>query len=294
MVVGVLGCSFMASESRSSYVSMVLSVISYNVLAAAFTHHNARFHGSDGRETIEQTQERYAMASSLIISQRCDVIFLQECDDYFLQCSALFGRYVRHDDGLQVPGTCVLVSRVLELAFPVSSRSVVLGAKDDIRTHCHMATLVFLEGPSGRVCMGSLHVRSLKNRLARPNVEQLVSKVGDVMTEEKCSAILLGGDWNCIPGHNLDELTRSYLPGLKRFPNDKPTGLTANFDKAVCIDHFFSWNVVMVAMACECATIGSPQSPWNSDGHVVAPSDHVPIRVVCRCCGIPEPNRFRV
>ena len=81
MVVGVLGCSFMASESRSSYVSVVLSVISCNVLAAAFTHHNARFHGSDGRETIEQTQERYAMASSLIGSQDCDVIFLQECDN---------------------------------------------------------------------------------------------------------------------------------------------------------------------------------------------------------------------
>ena len=81
MVVGVLGCSFMASESRSSYVSMVLSVMSYNVLAAAFTHHNARFHGSDGRETIEQTQERYAMASSVIGSQDCDVIFLQECDN---------------------------------------------------------------------------------------------------------------------------------------------------------------------------------------------------------------------
>ena len=257
---------------------MVLRVMSYNVLAAAFTHHNVRFHGSDGRETIEQTQERYAMASSLIRSQGCDVIFLQECDNCFLQCSSLLGRYVRHDDGLQVPGTCVLVSRVLEWAFPVRSRSVVLGAEDDIRTHCHMATLVFLEGPSGRVCMGSLHVRPLNNTLARPNVEQLVSKVGDVMTEEKCSAILLGGDWNCIPNLKLKKFTRLYLPGLERFPNYKPTGLTAKFDVTVCIGHFFYWNVAMA-----CATIGSPQRPWNSDGHVVAPSDHVPIRVVCLC-----------
>ena len=154
------------------------------MLAADFTHHNACFHGSDGREATWQTQARYAMASSLIRSQDCDVIFLQECNNYFLRCSSLLGRYVRHDDGLQVPGTCVLVSRDLEWAFPVRSRSVVLGAKDDIRTHCHMATLVFLEGPSGRVCMGSLHVGPLNNQRARPNVEQLVSKIGDVMTEE--------------------------------------------------------------------------------------------------------------
>ena len=138
--------------------------------------------------------------------------------------------------------------------------------------------------------MGSLHLNPLNNKRARPNVEQLVSKIGDVMTEERCSAILLGGDWNCIPNLELKKFTRLYLPGLGRLPNYKPTGLTAKFDEAVCIDHFVYWNVVMVATACECATIGSPQSPWNSDGHVVAPSDHVPIRVLCRCCGIPEPN----
>ena len=40
---------------------MELSVISYNVLAADFTHHNACFHGSDGREATWQTQARYAM-----------------------------------------------------------------------------------------------------------------------------------------------------------------------------------------------------------------------------------------
>ena len=59
-------------------------------------------------------------------------------------------------------------------------------------------------------------------------------------------SILLGGDWNCIPGPNLDEFTSFYLPRLERFPNYKPTGLTAKFDKTVCIDHFFYWNVVMV------------------------------------------------
>ena len=150
---------YAGKNSKSVYIWLT-DFTHHNVLAADFTHHNACFHGSDGREATWQTQARYEMASSLIRSEDCDVIFLQECDNYFLRCSSLLGRYVRHDDGLQVPGTCVLVSRVLEWAFPVRSRSVVLGAKDDIRTHCHMATLVFLEGPSGRVCMGSLHVRS--------------------------------------------------------------------------------------------------------------------------------------
>ena len=64
------------------------TVLTWNLLAHAFTTNNKRFHGRDGnggREAPQQTRTRYAMATAALLRQAPDALLLQECEPAFLR-----------------------------------------------------------------------------------------------------------------------------------------------------------------------------------------------------------------
>merc|ERR1712129_641468 len=75
-------------------------------------------------------------------------------------------------------------------------------------------------------------------------------------------SLILGGDFNCQPGANLDALeASSFLGDAQRapLPPGAMTGLSGDFSKQELIDHVYISQDLAVLSATALAT---PASPW--------------------------------
>ena len=282
-------------------MSAILSMLTWNVLARQYTKYNSEFHRASGKleETTQQTRARYTMAGEEIVRRGCDIVFLQECEARFLQpewnwaASKLLSDYhmFRCSQTVEDPGTAVLV-RKDGRAAPTVSTPVCVGGTKETGGVSKVATLVPVLAASRRFTAVSAHFafdQKAKQRLHHADL------IKDAVGNE---SLVLAGDFNCEPGPNLEALEASsgLFGSLKRIPlpEGSATGLSGDFTKQVCIDHFYVSADLPPPVGA--VALAQPASPWG--GKVTRPakvsgsSDHVPVLACLDLAGPACPDIF--
>ena len=260
-----------------------LSVMSWNVLARQYTRHNKQYHrAGPGVEDPLQTCRRYKIAGDEIINRNCDVVLLQECEaaffraDWNLAARELLSKYTvfRCPHSEASPGTAVLVKRDGR-AVAEASRPQCIGGIDEVGGPGKVATIVPMRAGSRSFVAISTHFTFSGNAEGRLHHANLIGEA------VRGRSVVLGGDFNCVPGAQLEALESStFLGSLLRAPVDTATGLNSDFAREVCIDHFYISDDLGEARA---VALAEPSNPWGGNAshpaEVTGASDHVPIMV---------------
>lgn len=258
--------------------------MSWNVLARPYTKYNAKFHrASDAVEEPAQTRSRYALAGKTIVDRRTDLVLLQECEAAFFEpeWNSAAAKILKDYDVFpcrqqQEPGTAVLIKKGGRAVSQVD-RPICIGGTDETGGVSKIATVVPVRIASRDVSVVSSHF--MWDGAADKRLHH-VCMLGERLAK---GSVVLGADFNCQPGPHLDTLTSSsFLGDMQRallHPDDM-TGLSGDFEKAVCIDHVY---VPPSATVLKATILAKPKSPWDAQSAqpspVVAASDHVPVLV---------------
>eukprot|EP00930_Biecheleria_cincta_P035417 TRINITY_DN24360_c0_g1_i1.p1 TRINITY_DN24360_c0_g1~~TRINITY_DN24360_c0_g1_i1.p1 ORF type:complete len:321 (-),score=40.46 TRINITY_DN24360_c0_g1_i1:169-1131(-) len=273
-----------------------LSVMTWNVLARPYTKYNAAFHNapqvSEKKHNIEeetsQTVDRYTMAGNQIVGHGSDIVFLQECEaDFFNPAWNKAAKKLLEDYSVfpcrmnSNPGTAILVKKAGSAAAAVT-KPVCIGGTKETGGPSKIATVL-------PVRYGSRTLKAVSGHFAFDGAKEKRSfHFGLLEKELDTSSVILGGDFNCQPGANLEELEGfSFLHYMQRakLPQGIATGLNGNFSERVCIDHIYFSNDFLLRSI---AALDKPRSPWVAEGKepgkVTSASDHVPVvaRLVVR------------
>ena len=269
-----------AGEPPSQHLE--LSVMSWNLLARQYTKHNRHYHlaGPDV-EDPSQTRRRYTIAGDEIVNRNCDLVFLQECEaaffiaDWNLAATELNSKYMVFrcpQEPETSPGTAVLVKRDGQ-AVAEASRPLCIGGISEVGGPGKVATVVPMRVASRSFVAVSTHFTFSGNAAGRRRHADLIGK------EVRGRSVVLGGDFNCVPGAQLQALESfTFLGSLLRVPVDTATGLNSDFTREVCIDHFYISDDLGEARA---VALAEPSNPWGGNAthpaEVTGASDHVPI-----------------
>mmetsp|Transcript_25004 Transcript_25004/g.58052 ORF Transcript_25004/g.58052 Transcript_25004/m.58052 type:complete len:347 (-) Transcript_25004:246-1286(-) len=287
-----------------------LTVMSWNILARPYTHHNWQ-HGvywsdwqdKDGRprETHKQAQARYGLAIDGILEVGPDVVLLQECEEAFFDPSYNHGAdqllrtydhfhcCLRARHAMPEGGTAVLVKKHGQVETAREAKAWPVGGTRETGGCSKIATVLPAKFSGRDVLIVSAHFSGSGEHLQYALADLLASQMQQRdydASPATSTAVILGGDFNCdvkradklaarvFGGDHLS--TRAQLkPGTK-------TGMNGDFTTQVCIDHVYVTNEMVVL---EADVRGSPGSPWSwYDGtwlptQVAAASDHVPLVV---------------
>lgn len=286
-----LATSFASSDCsvNDSNDKTGVSVMTWNVLARPYTKYNSKFHCAHEAGTTmpveepAQTRSRYAAAGHIIVNTSHDLVLLQECEaDFFepqwnSEAAKVLKKYHLFACRQQrEPGTAVLVRKDGRATSQVD-RPLCIGGTDETGGVSKVATIVPVRVGSTDVSVVSSHFGF--DGMADKRLHHM-QMLGGSLTNQ---TVVLGGDFNCAPGPNLDTLaSSSFIGDLQRavLRPDEMTGLSGDFSKAVCIDHVYvSPSATVIKAAC----LAKPISPWDGKdtqpAPVVAPSDHVPVVV---------------
>ena len=291
IVEGLSGLEQRSCDGGASWEDIVsaslqkteLSVMSWNVLARQYTRHNRQYHrAGPGVEDPLQTCRRYKIAGDEIVNRSCDVVLLQECEaaffsaDWNLAARELLSKYTvfRCPHSEASPGTAVLVKRDGR-AVAEASRPQCIGGISEVGGPGKVATIVPMRVASRSFVAISTHFTFSGNAEGRLHHANLIGEA------VRGRSVVLGGDFNCVPGAQLEALESStFLGSLLRAPVDTATGLTSDFTREVCIDHFYISEDLGKARA---VALAEPSNPWGGNAshpaEVTGASDHVPIMV---------------
>eukprot|EP00667_Euglena_gracilis_P012636 EG_transcript_12981 len=292
-----------AEHAASSSNDAEFSVLTWNVLAHSFTIHNKQLHRTFwnmGREDPEQTQDRYRHATEALLSQRPDVVLLQECEPAFLKVEMelnlrahyLLDEYVAYccfgaDGGAvearQKPGCAILLHKAGKLQR-VPDVPIAFSDGDPSYGGQHLASLAVLcrTRLGQQVWVACLHQRyeapiHLPPARGGPcqRGAQLHAIRRAMQNHSPCRSVVLGGDFNasCRPQDTefvqmrdiesctwLGQSMARVLLTRPRQPGDAPTGLSPDWSTPVAIDHVYASHDLR---PLRWGTGGVPQPPYR-------------------------------
>jgi len=264
-----------------------LRVITWNVLARPYTKYNPQHHRASGKmEDENQTLQRYTLAGEELVGRAADIVLLQECESAFfeprwnLAAEKLQEAYYSYRCSVgDSPGTAVLVKKTGQ-AKCQAERPICIGGKEETGGSSKVATLVQLMHAGKTLTAASIHLRGgtqadvLNSR--RIHADLICNSL------KPQAELVLGGDFNCKPGHELDDLEAQPLfrDRLRRLPlqEDAKTALCADMSSEEQIDHIYMSKGLEALRSFATA---KPRKPWagnrTSPAKVLGASDHVPV-----------------
>jgi len=311
-VVGSLGAgfglSFMSTQAflQGRQDPTKLTVLSWNVLARPYTKYNRKFHRADSHiEEKSQTWQRYTLAGQEILSKNCDVVLLQEFEDLFVDAewnsaaNQLLGQYdLFRCNKQESPATAVMVRRGGRVT--VTGPHICVGGGREFGGASKVATVVPIMANNRSILAMSghfvwdgepekrlHHLETLGQTIQEKYTPSAAASAEGGSSSSTTSAgppsIILGGDFNCDIGKNLEKLEESstFLQSLQRSPlgENAKTGLSGDFSETVCIDHFYCSSDLLPSIRT--VALARPASPWagkmTRPAKVSGASDHVAI-----------------
>lgn len=268
----------------------MLSVLTWNVLAAPYTKYNWKWHRAGAAmdcELEEQTRKRYSAAGRDLLEHAADVVLLQECEaDFFSprmnsEAGGIAQLYrVFACRCVNRPGTAVLVKREGS-ASPVSPDQKPWCTGGEEGSPYVSTVMPLMVGPH-RVTVASVHVQFWP--VAKDQAIHSLKELEAALRSQP--HVIVGGDFNAgttPPNEHLSELEASTMFGsltrAKLHPGTM-TGLVGDFSAQVVIDHIYTSGGLGIASAYALATPLSG-GPYSLEGYgpadVVCASDHVPV-----------------
>lgn len=237
-----------------------ICVVSWNVLAHPHTRHNSAFHGHAGPETPAQRDTRYAANQALLEASGGDFLCLQEADTAFV--SRLAPRYavLCHAVNRSGEGCAILALRtsgagVANRAFKLDLGSGKSAVGVELLSAAHIGTDTL---PTTPIWLVSLHLQGGPGAAPRQARGEQMAAICAVLARLSPASgagdlppAVLCGDWNDAAPELLPVVASKALQVL---PTAGPTGLSADFSAAVCID----WVAVSRAADAAAAVVGWP------------------------------------
>mmetsp|Transcript_74201 Transcript_74201/g.143637 ORF Transcript_74201/g.143637 Transcript_74201/m.143637 type:complete len:340 (+) Transcript_74201:57-1076(+) len=271
----------------SGHKDQSLRVITWNVLARPYTKYNSQQHRASAKlEDENQTKQRYTLAGEELVGRAADVVFLQECEsDFFeprwnLAASKLEEAYYTYRCNVgDSPGTAVLVKKTGQ-ATCHAERPLCIGGTEETGGDSKVATLMQLMHGGKMLTAASIHFRGGPQADVPVSRRKHADLILDGLTPE--TEIVLGGDFNCNPGDQLDnlEVHPLFRDRLKRLPlqQDAKTGLSADMSREEILDYIYVSQGLEVLRSFATA---KPRPPWAGNAtkpaKVYGASDHVPV-----------------